>query len=367
MAIFLLPVGLSFKHMGVRLDFMHLPAFFSLAGLVMGCLLAFRERPAPKPALSWVVFALGSGVILFFTQTAMLYWSSPGSDLATAYRRVFSGAASMQHVERALDVEQAQNDLLSQSAVQLEGQRLPIGIREKVGSRPVGFFGSNYPFAIIDDLNLRLVPVPQVYATFTAALDQLCADWYREDGPEVLLMDWSAIDNRHPLTQAPRSWLEVWRWYDAELQEGPWLLLTRRNAERFGEPNLLSTEVVHGEQAIKIPSEARPLLVAVRRSLSLSGRMAQTFFQVPAIAQRYERRDSSSVEHRAILNVMDYPTLIRPLPASLDEVARLLASNSDSSGPDSIESFSFVGTEDYYSDEYEVEFYTLEGSPVTGR
>lgn len=365
MAVFLLPIGMSWKHMIVRLDMFHLPAFFSFAALVMGMLIAFRERPSRKPAADWGAFLFGAVVIVFLTQQAMAFWSAPGSELGEARRRVLSGAAALQHVRLAFDIEQTKRDLLRESVAQLQGKLLPAGIRDTIGSQAVGFFGSNYPFAVVDRLDLRLAPVPQLYSAYTPGLDQLCADWYAEQAPNYLLMDWQAIDNRHPLTQAPRAWLAVWRWYEIDLIDGEWLLLRRRQAARFGDPISLGPNVVHGDEAILIPSSTGPLMVAVRRTLSLAGRLDQTFHRVPPVLQRYGQGEHA-ISHRAILNVLDYPTIVRPLPASLSETALLLSTDADLSTAEGPLEFSFSGAEDHYADEYEVEFYELRANPSPG-
>lgn len=365
MAVFLLPIAMSWKHMIVRLDVFHLPAFFSFAALVMGMLIAFRERPSRKPVADWAALVFGAVVIVFLTQPVMAYWSAPGSEFSTARRRVLSGAAALQHVSQAFDIERTQGELLWQSSAQLQGKLLPPGLRTTIGSETVGFFGSNYPFAVIDELDLRLAPVPQLYSVYTPALDQLCAEWVKEEAPEYLLMDWQAIDDRQPLTQAPRTWLAVWRWYETEQLEGSWLLLARRRSPRFGEPVAVGSSAARGAELVQAKYPAQPLLAAVHRPLSVTGHLAQTFFHVPPILVRYENSRGEAVEHRAILNVADYPTLMRPLPANLDEVAKLLAPASDGAISDRFEAFSFQGAEGYYVDEFEVEFFTLEIPPQT--
>lgn len=356
--VFLLPLGMSWKHMIVRLDFLHLPAFFSMAALVIGILIAFRERPSPKPAVDILAYVLGAIAILFLTQPVMAFWAPPGTSLSAARLRVLSGIASLQYVGHALDIDQAETDLLRESAGKLASRHLPDGIRERIGSDPISFFGSNYPFAVVDELQLRLAPIPQIYAAFTPALDQLCADWFRDEAPELLLMDWHAIDKRHPLTQAPRSWFQVWRWYDTALLDGNWLLLKRREAARFGDPVSLGPTVVHGDEAIAIPASRGPLLVAVRITLSLTGRLHQTFYRVAPVVQTYGQGDSA-VSHRAVLDVLDFPALVRPLPTSLSETALLLEPDVAAPAANDPAEFSFTSAEDDYAPDYEVEFYEL--------
>jgi len=354
--VFLLPLGLSWKHMIARLDFLHLPAFFSMATLVIGILIAFRERSAPKRALD----VLGA-IVISMTLPVIAFWAPPEANVSAARLRVLSGVASLQYVGLALDIDGAKTDLLRESAAKLKGRHLPDAIRERVGSEPVSFFGSNYPFAVVDELQLRLAPIPQIYAAFTPELDQLCADWFRDEAPTLLLMDWSYIDGRHPLTQAPRSWFQVWRWYDTELIDERWLLLKRREAARFGEPDPLGPTVVHGDEAIAIPASTGPLLVAVRKTLNLTGRLHQTFYRVPRVVQRYGSGDNA-LRHRAILDVLDFPALVRPLPASLNETALLLSPDAEAPAEQGPSEISFSGAEDDYADEYEVEFYELSPS-----
>ena len=59
------------------------------------------------------------------------------------------------------------------------------------------------------------------------------ATWIRDRGPEFLLFDGFAIDDRSAWAETPAMWLEIYRWCNTRLLGRRYLLLERRREPRF--------------------------------------------------------------------------------------------------------------------------------------
>ena len=90
-------------------------------------------------------------------------------------------------------------------------------MRTLIGNSSVASLSVVYSGALLDGLNLKLYPVIQRYSAYTPYLDGLNAAFIREKGPRFLLFNGFAIDHRHPWTETPAMWLEVYRWYNTRL------------------------------------------------------------------------------------------------------------------------------------------------------
>jgi len=107
-----------------------------------------------------------------------------------------------------------------------------------VQREPVASLSIGYNNAVVDDLNLVLYPVLQRYSAYTAYLDSLNADWIRDKGPRFLIFAGISIDGRHPWTETPAMWVELYRWCNTRLLGKHNLLLERRALQVYAIRNV---------------------------------------------------------------------------------------------------------------------------------
>jgi hypothetical protein len=124
--------------------------------------------------------------------------------------------------------------LATQTDETLRPDRLPAGFLPSLAGKRVAVYP--WEIAAIRANNLRWQPLPvlQAYSAYTPSLDLADAGALeRSDGPEKILLEWTAIDRRYPFYEAPRSWQALVDWYDISLETPETLVLQRRATRRF--------------------------------------------------------------------------------------------------------------------------------------
>ena len=326
-ALFVLPLLLSFKHGFVRQD-SHIASFFCFGALVLGVTLAYADWKRLSRPLAMLQFVpLLPLTILMSAWSASDWTGRPIQDPGAIYSRTLSGAASLKHVAAAFDLEHTQAELLARSREAHDNGAgpIPAALTELLDGKPVAVLSPYSTRAFLAGLDLRVVKVIQKYAAFTPALDGASADWLVHDGPANLLMQWQAIDGRHPMLETPRVWAAVWRSFDCIAAEGKWALLRRRATPRFDEPAETASLSPEAGGEIALPEHAGPLFVTLERSPTLEGRVMPALFRVPEMQLRLELANGESVEHRTFPGALESAIPVSPLPLGIDDLAAMLA------------------------------------------
>jgi len=211
--------------------------------------------------------------------------------------------------------------------------RLEPEIRDILGQEPVATLSMWYSNTSVDGLNLVLYPVIQRYSAYTPYLDQLNANWIRDQGPRFLIFDGRAIDGRHPWTETPAMWLEIYRWYDTRLLGPRNLLLERRAKSRFTDFQSLERSRVRFGDEIRFPGSAQPIFWTMRCSLTTSGNLRAFLFRVIDVMMTVEQTSGRKDKFRVLPAVLGSPSMGNYLPTDLKEFAAVLS-------PDESPSFS---------------------------
>ena len=166
-----------------------------------------------------------------------------------------------------------------------------------------------------------LSPVVQRYAASTPYLDQLNADWIRNRGPRFLLFDGTTIDGRHPWTETPATWAEVYRWYNTRMLGKHNLLLERRPESRYAHFEPLSHLRVRFGEVLPMPQSPESVFWTMQCPLSMSGKLRALLFRVPEITMTVDTNEGQKGVFRALLPMLGYPSAGNYLPSDLAEFA----------------------------------------------
>ena len=366
-----LPLAVSFKHGFVRQD-IHVMSFFCFATLVAAIILVFTNvQPAQARKVVIAMLPLTALALRFSAPQAAAWANLPEPTPAAVFLRTLSGAAALQHLPGAFDLDGLRQELIDRSRAEHRDRQLylPPTFVERVGREPVAFFSSSaYSFAVLENLDLRVAVVPQKYSAYTPYLDERYADWIALNGPSFLLFWWDAIDGRHPLAETPRAWLEVWRRYDSAAMSGGWLLLQRRASPRFGDlEEVQASQGKAGDAVRALENDGRPMLASVKRSLHLSGRMQRALLRVPPVTVNYVLADGEVISTRGLVGLLGAPLAVDWLPMSLEDMERLLQPGASNRPQSAVASWSFGSDGDVaYAEDLEITWYRLsdfESSP----
>jgi hypothetical protein len=320
--VLVIPIFLSLKHSFVRQDVPHVAVFFCFLALA----LALVTLAIP---LSQRFTSVGIAVVLVLF--AILWQDYAGSnDIENAIAsatgigtpsRVWN-ALRFEHLRRSLDAEARENYSAD--------NRTEPEIKLIVDHQPVAFLSDIYSNALLDDLNLVLFPVIQRYSAYTPYLDELDATWIDTKGPQFMMYNGSvAIDGRHPWTESPATWTEVYRWYNTRMLGKNLLLLERRVQPRFAKFELLAHRTVHFGEDLPMPALPDSVFWTMHCSLSTTGKLRALILRVPEVRMELSETDRPPRNFRVIVPLLEAPSLGNYLPTNLAEFAEVFGERED--------------------------------------
>jgi hypothetical protein len=318
--LLLVPLLINVKHGFVRQDAPHIVQFFCFVALALA-LVTLATPLSERFANVSVALVLLSFTILWQDYLAR---DDPKSAIAsvTGARTptLVWSALHFNHLRHALDAAGREN--YSADA------RVEPEIKFIVGHEPVAFLSDVYSNALMDGLNLVLLPTRQ--RDFASAyLDQLNATWIYKEGPPFLIFDGKAIDARHPWTESPATWAEVYRWYETRMLGAHNLLLQRRVRPRFTHFEPLAHRTVHFGENLAMPASPDPVFWTIQCPLSRSGKLRALVARVPPVMMDVNGRDGRTQSFRVLLPVLGTASLGTYLPSSLDEFAEVFSERED--------------------------------------
>jgi len=237
----------------------------------------------------------------------------------------------------------------------------------KIGTSSISVFPWETLPIVAGKLNYKPFPVFQSYAAYTSYLDNLNSAYLENQAsaPKFILMNWQAIDGRHPLADVPAEWLSMYKWYDIDGKDAGSLLLKRRSGARFNVLELIEKKECRIEDYIKVPFSGNPVILKVRMKLNPLGRIAKVLFRIPAVKMQLFIDPNIKESIRITPDTLKDGLFINFLPLTLEETAALI--NSDRAMHE-IMGFKLSGEGiGSYSDTITVEFYKIPSINIISR
>ena len=339
----LLPLLVSFKHSFIR-ESGHHHILFTFTPWALGVLMLFAPRKGWKHWAPLLPLAPAAALIWAWPESRMLV------DGALAVRK-----ATVLDLTRTAEVRQALDEA---SRGALEQLRLPAAVVGAVGYEPVAVFPWALHVAAANPLRLHPFPILQSYSAYTPYLDDWNAAFLRDRAraPAKILLQWAAIDGRHPLADVPATALEMFRHYEPVVEEGGWLVLKRRVARAFGGVRTLRTLRWKVGEPWEISGDAP--LVRCRFRLNLAGKLRNAALGVPAVEAVMETERGRVFAYRIVPPVLASGFLAGMSPHGLTEFAALLGG----AAPDRVISLTIAGRgAKYLASSVDVELCEIEG------
>jgi hypothetical protein len=316
------PLFVSFKHGFVRQDG-HIHHYFCFVALAIGLTTLITPLARERTA---VIFAV-------ITMLMVLIWQDNVARTGPRFALMSTGLKTPLNLWNVLHHGREQELLRpGQSALPHEHTIEPE-IVSIVQREPIASLSETYTNVYASGLNLVLYPIIQRYQASTLYLDELNAAWVRDRGPRFLIFDGKSIDGRHPWTETPAMWLEVYRWYDTRLLGPRNLLLERRTTPRFVRLEPVAHLLLPRGEELLLPSPnstSQPIFWSMDCSLSTAGKLRALLFRVLEVNITVDKGERSDV-FRVALADLAAPSPGRHLPSNLEEFASLFAGSDDHS------------------------------------
>ncbi len=263
------PLFLSYKHAIVRPGG-HIQILFTIVPLLLAFIVLFfrfERRDGP----------IGAAILLLIG-----VWEIRQSDTFTPHKLLANrfGFALITEVAAALPIEKLRRKLDDRAQFLLTADVIP-GLP---AGQPMAIFPWETSYALANHFPLRISPVPQAYAAYTAFLDEKCARFLESsvDPPGRILFDWTALDGRHPLLDVPAWSLAMFRRYGVEAVYGKHLVLKRLAEPRFGPLRKLRTERFSLNQPVRM-DVTRPLIAKIHMKWNLRGAVLKFAYKLPEL------------------------------------------------------------------------------------
>ncbi|PUA82379.1 hypothetical protein C7S10_01110 [Nocardioides currus] len=229
-------VEFAFKSAFTRHDDFHEAVFFVTVGALL-LMLAGNSRPG-----SWLALAgAAAAVAMSLTTLSPL---GPG-EVRQRWTDDVEVLVSSQH--HADEVAASREALAA-------AQQVPAGMLDQLDGHPVTIDPYESSTAWTYGLDWQPVPVFQLYAAYTPALDRLNATALA-DAPadqRVLRHEGAFADNRNPLWDSPLYHRALACRYRTVLAEASWSLLAKARS-RCGTPESLGVEHLDADQRVEVP------------------------------------------------------------------------------------------------------------------
>lgn len=315
--IFLVPVCAELRHGLIRPDMYHVLQFLSMTALVLALIALVPSFEKPKTR------TVAAVAIPLFT----IFWllDAAGRDLKATIASI-SGVKTPQIIFEILHYDSLRRQLQTagQEAIPATARTEPE-IANIIGEQSVGFLSNVYNNAFVEKLNLVLFPVIQRYSAYTPYLDELNAQWVIRHGPRYLLFNADEMDDRHPWTDEPATWLETYRWYNTRVVGSRNLLLERRDRPRFDHLELTERRDVRFGEKLPISAAQTPMFWKMNCSLSTEGRLRVLTYRVGVVTMTASEPSGLSTTHRVSLPTLASPSIANYLPSSLAQYGEIFS------------------------------------------
>jgi hypothetical protein len=165
-------------------------------------------------------------------------------------------------------------------------------------------------------------PTLQFQGAYTPALDRLDAEHLAgPHGADFVLLDWSAIDSRHPFLEAPLSWRVLLDRFEPRAVGGYPLLLARRATGRLGTPRELGTIVAHWEEPRRLPLCDGILMAQVDIGESAFGSVRGLLYRVNPIFLDVAYASGETRRWRTVWPSLANGFVVDPMPRNQYEFA----------------------------------------------
>jgi len=268
------PLFLEFKHSFVR-EPSHGNIFFLFVPLLFGAVVLATEVTKKN---WWYV---GTALLL----VAGTWYSQKAYVVSWSALRSGAGLSRAQAIADLWHWPAVHASLAAGTKDALRQDQLPADLVARIGNETVAIFPQEASYAAANHLTYRPFPIFETYSAYTEYLDGWNAASLNDNAraPEFMLLEWDALEDRHPWLSSPAMSVAMYRQYDFDSVYGERLLLRKRKAPRSRELRRVGTSELRVGQPLVVPANTHPLIARIFLRPSLAGQLRAFFFQVPEV------------------------------------------------------------------------------------
>ncbi len=234
---------------------------------------------------------------------------------------------------------------------------IPGNILEKVGHNSIDVFPWDIEYLIQNKLNYTPRPVFQSYTAYTTYLEEKNYEYYLVHGPDFVIYDYDAIDNRYPFNDELKVNLFLAKNYlvsDTFTSNERWRLLLKRNPEVHPlELNLIKEETLGIEEEITVDKSS---CIKIDLEYNLFGKYQTFTYKPPPINIQFMKANGEWISFKTSTALLSAGVMTDKLILTNHDFAAYIT-NKDSLSP--VKKFKLVLDKYYFNPEMKLSHYKI--------
>lgn len=308
-------LAFAVKHGLVRVQG-HLPLLYGVAP-VFFAIMAARCRGGK--ACSWVRVAAWVCVCVVALVAGNPVWQP-------LLYSTWDPVACLKNFEPLFHWDRFVSGLDAESEANLQADVLPDELLKHIQSLPVVVFPWEMSYGAANHLSLLPLYTMQSYSGYTHELDRAMATKLADGTPSDLrlLVEWKAIDGRHPLLDVPATWQAIQTAFEPEA-EGPSLVLLKKRKHRSAPHfNRISTVDADIRNWQPVPNRQWAVSLSIAFVSTPGGAARRILYKTEPVYVDFETDRGSQVRFRVIPDVLLQPFIVNCLPLGPADLDLLL-------------------------------------------
>jgi hypothetical protein len=262
-----------------------------------------------------------------------------------SYWRIITGIEGFTNIKHMVNLDDVRTDLHNKSQMALQKDVLPDAWVHKIKScnGTVDVLPWEITYCPANNLNWNPNPVLQLYSAYTSFLDRWSSIHYSgENAPSFLVVEFTDIDDRHLILDAPATWQTILQNYKpVENDSKRGRLLLEKEQSRLSNVSLtmLKEDSVKTGEWIIVPPSNRLLFAETEFKLHLVGEITKAFFRIDPVFIELVYDSGKSFTFRIIPNTARNGLLVNYLPTNSYQLESLMNGIAE----DRVVKFRFLG------------------------
>ena len=327
-----------FKHGFVRQDG-HVLVFISFTPLLAYLCLKNSLKSGNK---RWIFyFTQISSLLISITTTYLLFYSpfaySPFAKVLQNYKIIAPQTLSIHNFSNNLkfifNPQKEKERITDLGQTNLFKVRLQPAVLDIIGSKSVDVIPWEISLVPANGLNWKPRPIFQAYSAYTNKLDSINTEGILNNETDYILYDFTAIDNRHPFFDEPKTFFEIFCRYQISPDIPDFIetefvkkimILEKRSFNICSQSEASSNFSVDWDQNYDLGKIDKELVRAnLQIEYSILGKIYKTIFRSPPVTIHLTYRDEQESSFRIIPENANNGVIISHLPKSPDEALSL--------------------------------------------
>lgn len=202
----------------------------------------------------------------------------------------------------------------AQNQKNIESNRLPAEIREKISNSTVDIYPWDYTIVAANELNWKARPVIQSYAAYTSWLDEKNAEHFKsKEAPEYFIFDLNkitfdlngekleSIDNRYLLNDEPQTLLQIIKNYRRVYTDTNFLVYQKQENPIEIQSVETKPQKTKWNEWIAIPDSVTAFTrLKLHLKTSFSGKIKSMFYKDELYYMYYKTADGRTLQYRIV-------------------------------------------------------------------